>query len=179
MTSIWAHFKELCLFFKMSPSWAQLLNPFRRYELKKESYIYDNATITTTSKMMGGGGSHEQSLLDRHQILWLSSVMELVTFLPWGRPNSNLSILSIPLVPRGGFDPGTMWSCSRGFPRCATESCPREVFANVEVKGKRICLQPCLGYMFQGTVCKGCHWCGPVIPTCPPDCDSPCMMCPR
>ena len=37
----------------------------------------------------------------------------------------------------------------------------------------------CLGYMFLGTVCKGCHWCGPIIPTRPPDCDLPCMMCPR
>ena len=27
-------------------------------------------------------------------------------------------------VPRSGCDPGTLWSCSRGFPRCATESCP-------------------------------------------------------
>ena len=25
---------------------------------------------------------------------------------------------------QGRIDPGTMWPCSRGFPRCATESCP-------------------------------------------------------
>ena len=58
-----------------------------------------------------------------------------------------------------------MWSCSRGFPRCATESCPREVVANLEVKGERICLQPAWVICFVGTICKGCHWCGPVIPT--------------
>ena len=38
LTSIWAHFKELCLLFKMSPSWGQKLNSFRRYELKKLPY---------------------------------------------------------------------------------------------------------------------------------------------
>ena len=38
MTSTWAHFKELCLLFKMSPSWGQKLNSFRRYELKKLPY---------------------------------------------------------------------------------------------------------------------------------------------
>ena len=38
LSSIWAHFKELCLLFKMSPSWGQKLNSFRRYELKKLPY---------------------------------------------------------------------------------------------------------------------------------------------
>ena len=44
MTSIWAHFKELRLLFKMSPSWGHLLDSFRKYELTKlgvsDPYIF-------------------------------------------------------------------------------------------------------------------------------------------
>ena len=35
MTSIWAHFKEVCLLFKMSPNWGHLLHSFRSNSLPK------------------------------------------------------------------------------------------------------------------------------------------------
>ena len=39
MTSTWAHFKELSLLFKMSPSSGHLLNSFRRYELTNKGVV--------------------------------------------------------------------------------------------------------------------------------------------
>ena len=93
-------------------------------------------------------------------------------------------------VPRTGFDPGTMWSCSRGFPRCATESCPEAEVPSWESRHRaplylvdllsvlsvQCSRRATSNSLWWGRACwmLGCSRRVPrVIPTCPPDCYSP------
>ena len=65
-------------------------------------------------------------------------------------------------VPRSGCDPGTLWSCSRGFPRCATESCPEADCLELPLWTA----DPALSHYAVLVWVRS-------LPTCPPDCDSP------
>merc|ERR1711911_530364 len=76
-------------------------------------------------------------------------------------------------VPRSGCDPGTMWPCSRSFPRCATKSCPEASGLELLLwTAEPAFLRASLGYIFEGILAveDRSRW---VIPTCPPDCDLP------
>ena len=77
------------------------------------------------------------------------------------------------MMPRSGFDPGTMWPCSRSFPRCATKSCPEASGLELLLwTAEPAFLRASLGYIFEGILAveDRSRW---VIPTCPPDCDLP------